>query len=773
MERRTIAVNTQHTGDHSRDSRGYAEPMTSEELDKLLSEDWLRQMVKAVREGDVKQKDRLPFVCPHYARFRNNHRAQADIIPEAFTYITCVDVDDKSKVEEAISKTKALIADDMSDWQELILRMDYSARKKLHIWLRLPVGKTIAETQSEFCKEIGIPYDESCITPERFIYLTGIDEEIYRSEHWLEPLSEQELEERREAFLMRGLDVDGREFPSTEIPNPSPDLPRGGGEDAPKSQPHCTEKARYIFKACMRECELEPEVLVVEGARHEAVKSILSVGATQLLTKDEFLGALSEMMPQNWQDKNIQTLVDDFYSKYHDPSQKMTQFQRRVLARSLKLNKPEESVSLKGDSPSVPPEMPKKLPKLIKLLTKNTPDVYKPAVAHAVFPALATHLYKVRFRYIDNVEHEATLMNVLMAGTGAGKDCITEPINRIMADIRRRDDENLAREEAWKNSVNSKGANKDKQQRPEGLIIQEIDTDVTPAAFVMRMSEADEHFLYVILNEIEQFDALKGNGRTGQQFQIMCLAFDHNHRYGQTRIGTQSVTKKVKIRFNWNASTTIQSGQQYFRNVLTKGPLSRINFCTIPEREIGAEMPVYGTYDAAFDEELRPYIERLCSARGLIDCPQAAQLAKKLNQENAEFSQLSQNRTFENFSFRANVIAYLKACVLYVANDYQWDKTIEDFIRWSLRYDLWCKMQFFGAAIERANSSAERIGTRGPRNLLELLPDVFTIEDAARVRRQQGLDTDNTRNMVSQWKKREYVVQMTDDSFQKLKFKNL
>jgi hypothetical protein len=394
-------------------------------------------------------------------------------------------------------------------------------------------------------------------------------------------------------------------------------------------------------------------------------------------------------------------------------------------------------------------------------------------VAHAVFPALATHLYKVRFRYIDNVEHEATLMNVLMAGTGAGKDCITEPINRIMADIRRRDDENLAREEAWKNSVNSKGANKDKQQRPEGLIIQEIDTDVTPAAFVMRMSEADEHFLYVILNEIEQFDALKGNGRTGQQFQIMCLAFDHNHRYGQTRIGTQSVTKKVKIRFNWNASTTIQSGQQYFRNVLTKGPLSRINFCTIPEREIGAEMPVYGTYDAAFDEELRPYIERLCSARGLIDCPQAAQLAKKLNQENAEFSQLSQNRTFENFSFRANVIAYLKACVLYVANDYQWDKTIEDFIRWSLRYDLWCKMQFFGAAIERANSSAERIGTRGPRNLLELLPDVFTIEDAARVRRQQGLDTDNTRNMVSQWKKREYVVQMTDDSFQKLKFKNL
>ena len=535
-----IAINTKHYGDRSKDSRGYAEPMNREQVDSLLSEKWIRDMVADIRGGNNKAKDWLPFACPHYARFRNNHRAQADIIPEAFTYITCVDVDDKSKVEEAISKTKSLIADDMSDWQELILRMDYSARKKLHIWLRLPVGKTIAETQSEFCKEIGIPYDESCITPERFIYLTGIDEEIYRSEHWLEPLSEQELEERREAFLMRGLDVDGRVFPSTEIP-------QRGGEDAPKSQPHCTEKARYIFKACMRECELEPEVLVVEGARHEAVKSILSVGATQLLTKDEFLGALSEMMPQNWQDKNIQTLVDDFYSKYHDPSQKMTQFQRRVLARSLKLNKPEEPVAEDNDEPETPPEMPKKLPKLIQLLLSRTPDIYKPAVAHAVFPALAAHLYKVKFRYIDNVLHEATLMNVLMAGTGAGKDCISQPINYIMADIRKRDAENLERERQWKQEVNSKGANKDKRQRPEGLIIQEVDPDMTNPAFVLRMSEADGHFLYTKMNEIDQFDALRGSGKGGQQFQIMCLAFDPGNRYGQTRVGAQSVTEKVWV----------------------------------------------------------------------------------------------------------------------------------------------------------------------------------------------------------------------------------
>ena len=756
-----IAINTKHYGDRSKDSRGYAEPMNREQVDSLLSEKWIRDMVADIRGGNNKAKDWLPFACPHYARFRNNHRAQADIIPEAFTYITCVDVDDKSKVEEAISKTKALIADDMSDWQELILRMDYSARKKLHIWLRLPVGKTIAETQSEFCKEIGIPYDESCITPERFIYLTGIDEEIYRSEHWLEPLSEQELEERREAFLMRGLDVDGREFPSTEIP-------KKGGEDAPKSQPHCTEKARYIFKACMRECELEPEVLVVEGARHEAVKSILSVGATQLLTKDEFLGALSEMMPQNWQDKNIQTLVDDFYSKYHDPSQKMTQFQRRVLARSLKLNKPEEPVAEDNDEPETPPEMPKKLPKLIQLLLSRTPDIYKPAVAHAVFPALAAHLYKVKFRYIDNVLHEATLMNVLMAGTGAGKDCISQPINYIMADIRKRDAENLERERQWKQEVNSKGANKDKRQRPEGLIIQEVDPDMTNPAFVLRMSEADGHFLYTKMNEIDQFDALRGSGKGGQQFQIMCLAFDPGNRYGQTRVGAQSVTEKVCIRFNWNASTTIAKGQRYFRNVLTDGPISRINFCTIPEREIGAEMPVYGTYDAAFEEELRPYIERLTKAVGEIECPQAFRLAHQTKEENAEFARLSQSRVFENLSFRGNVIAWLKGCLLYVANDYKWDKTIEDFVRWSLQYDMWCKMRFFGEAIENAEY-VEQKTKPGPRNLLELLPDEFTLQDAVNVRRQQGMDAQGCKHMITMWKARGYVSQITDHSYKKVK----
>ena len=529
----------------------------------------------------------------------------------------------------------------------------------------------------------------------------------------------------------------------------------------------------------MKEAELTADVLIVEGHRHEALKSILSVGATQLLTKPELMGVLKVRMAQNWQDKNIKQLVDDFYSKYYDPNQKMSQFQRKVLAKSLKItqkgrfslcNSEGDNGEITQKEPSLLcslPEMPKRLPKVVQLLTSKTPDIYKPAVAHAIFPALGAHLWKVRFPYIDNVMHEATFMNVLMAGTGAGKDCISQPINHIMADIRKRDAENLKREADWKKEVNSKGSNKDKRQRPEGLVIQEVDPDMTNPAFVMRMAEADEHFLYTKMNEIDQFDALRGSARGSQQFQIMCLAFDPDNRYGQTRVGTQSVTEKVCIRFNWNAATTIQKGQRYFRNVLTDGPISRINFCTIPEREIGADMPVYGTYDSSFDEELRPYIDRLCRAAGVIDCPQAFRLAKKLKDECAEFARLSQSRVYENLSFRANVIAYLKACVLYICNDYRWSKEIEDFVRWSLQYDLHCKMTFFGEAIENANRSAEETPRRGPRNLLKLLPDEFTIHDADLIRQANGMDSRGTRNMLSQWVHRGYLLQMTDDSFKK------
>ena len=777
-----IAGNSQHTG--GRRNRGYAESWTREQLDGLLSEDWLKKMVADIRGGDEKLKDKLPFICPHYSAFQNNHRAQKDIIPEAFTFMTCVDVDDLKLVGKAIKSTKAVIADEMSDWQELVLRMDYSARKKLHIWLRLPVGKTIGETQEAFCKEIDIPYDESCVTPERYIYLTGIEEEIYRSEHWLEAIPEAELEERREAFLMRGLDVDGRKLVSNskEIRSQGDSLTNTNlTNDTNNKTPNlqnsleytpADDRTMYIFRECMKEEGVSERDLVDEGGRHNSVKMVLSQ-CNQLLTQEETLGVLKDMMPEHWDDDNIKDLVKAYYTDYYNKNQRLTAFQKKVFRESKRLAlAADDQTSDNAQNQDAPPEMPAKKPKLIELITSRTPDIYKAAVAHAAFPSLATHLCGVRFTYTDNVEHEATLMNCLMAGTGAGKGCIDEPIRHIMADIKHRDEENERREAEWKKDCQKKGANKDKLVRPEGLVIQMIDPDMTKPALVTRMDEAEGHFVYVKLNELDLFEQLKG--QTGKQhFQLMCLAFDPGAEYGQTRIGTQSVTARPVCRFNWNACTTILKGRKFFSRVLTDGPISRINFCTIPETEIGAEQPVYGAYDVAFDEALKPYIDNLVSARGLIDCPQATKLAKKLQQECAEFARLSQSEVYWNLSHRACVIAWLKACVLYVANGQKWETSIEDFIRWSLNYDLWCKMQFFAADIEKAVSGDERVGTRGPRNLLELLPDTFTLQDANRVRQQQGLDTKNTQRMISVWKCRNYVFQISDFSFQKSdKFKN-
>lgn len=780
----SIAVNTQHTGDPRKDNRGYVETMTSEQFDKLLQELWLKGMVAEIRGGKEKRKDNLPYTCPHYHQFRNNHRAQADIIPEEFTFMTCVDIDAKELVNDAIEVALTLNKDPLSVWYDMVLRMEYSARKKLHIYIRIPIGMTIEEAQRDFCQALGVPYDESCITPERFIYITGNEEEIYRSPHWLEPIPEEELAERREAYRSRGLDVDGRPLRGNEevlVGQPEEESQPATAQDngqcsIDNSLKPADARTLYIFDACIEEANLTPEMLIVKGHRHEALKSILSVGATQLLKKEELLAVLKVRMEKNWQDKNIQQLVDDFYSKYYDSSQKMSQFQRNVFAKSLayidisssqKEAGANDGQSLMTDGVAIPPKMPKKLPSLIKLLVSKIPSIYKPAVAHAVFPALATHLCQVRFVYTDNMEHEATLMNCLMAGTGAGKSCIDKPIERIMADIMRRDEVNLRREAEWKNDCRKKSANKEKPPRPEGLVIQIIDPDMTNPALVLRMDEAEGHFVYVKLNELELFNQLKGT--TGRQhFQLMCLAFDPGATYGQTRVGTDSVTARPQCRFNWNACTTIKMGRKYFRKVLTDGPISRINFCTIPEQEIGANQPKYGQYDAAFDEALKPYIDNLVGASGQINCPQAYKLIKKLQKECSDYASQSQSQTYWNLSHRACVIAWLKACVLYVANGLKWEREIDDFIRWSLNYDLWCKMRFFGAEIEQAEQGEDaRIGSRGPKNMLSQLPDKFTIEDVKSIRQKQGMSEEGTSKMVSQWKSRGYILQLTVDSFSK------
>ena len=848
---------TQHVialNPHRKGNKGKVFSNSMAVYDKVIASPEIRKMIQqirgelpipkvnandeeAVKKAQDRLKSELPFFCPHYGIFKNNVRRQENAQPESFMFQTIIDVDDREYVDKAIEKARELNCSD-SIWNGSLLHLCYSARKKLHIGIRLPVGMTIEETQKAYCEALGVPYDESCITPERMIYLTDKDSEIYRSKMWCAVLSEKEILMRRQAYLDRGLTVDGRgkvnslqlkvnsngknnennrlsgNDGNTAVSAGSAVQPAQPGDSHGADAPHigdsggnqnaggleAREKNLIAFDLFTQAAGLGGMEIDTVGSRHSSLLAIMSAGASRVMEEEELMKVVRVKMPSYYQENDCHQLIHDFYAKYADNTKPMSREVMRVNALAeqkasqqvnslqLKVNRAKQQVNslqLTGnradeDYPD-PPEMPKKLPKLVELLISRTPEIYKPAVAHAIFPPLATHLWKTRFRYIDNVEHEARLMTLLLAGTGAGKSSVNRPIDFIMEDIRLRDAENLKREKAWKDEMLRKGANKDKRKRPENLIIQEIDADMTNPAFVMRTAEAQEHFLYTSLNELDQFDALKGSGN--QQFRIMCLAADPGNKYGQTRVGTMSITERVTIRFNWNASTTIQKGQRYFSKVLTDGPISRINFCTIPEREIGEDMPVYGTYDESYREALRPYIENLNKVTGLIECKEAFQLALKLKDENAEFARLSQDRTFENLSFRANVIAYLKACVLYVANGCKWEPEIDEFIRWSEQYDLYCKMRFFGDMIAKENFMAEKSSKRGPQNLLQILPDNFTAAQLLAIRLEHGLDAKGTDMMIRQWLHRKYIrraYQYTGkrdscdscDSFEKLKYRH-
>ena len=825
-------------------NKGSASCQPLSEYDKTISLPWLHEMVLQIRgEKSIRSVDRadeakiakaqqrikgqLPFRCAHYYRFLKNRRAQDNADPTAFLFQTTVDVDDKEYVEQAIERARELNCSD-TIWKGMLLHLEYSARKKLHIDIRMPVGMTIEETQRAYCEALGVPYDESCISPERMIFITDKDSEIYRSKEWYGVLPAEEISLRREAFVKRGLTIDGRGKQNFPQISQIPQIHSAGSENVNSNhnvqnskfnvqsnrfqgtngdnavsagtavQPaqsgdshrvndsylshagdsqnaggvatrEASEKNLIAFELFKEAVGLSGMDIDTVGSRHSSLLAIMSAGASRVMSEDELMKVVAKKMPSYYEERDCHQLIHDFYAKYGDSSKPFSRDVIRINATAEKaaiqqvdsLQFKVKSSNLNAQSndgedeyPPAPP-MPKKLPKLVELLVSQTPDVYKPAVAHAIFPPLATHLWKTRFRYIDNVEHEATLMCCLLAGTGAGKSCVQMPISMIMEDIRKRDMENLKREKEWKDELMRKGANKDKRKRPENLIIQTIDADMTNPAFVMRTAEAQGHFLYTSLNEIDQFDALKGIGN--QHFRIMCLAFDPGNEYGQTRVGLQSVTERVTIRFNWNASTTIEKGKRYFSKVLTDGPISRINFCTIPERLIGEDIPIYGNYDDEFRAQLRPYIENLCKASGLVDCPEAFSLAMKLKDENAEFSRLSQNRIYENFTFRGNVIGYLKACVLYVANGFRWEPEIEEFIRWSEQYDLYCKMRFFEDGIKTASTSAEKSTSHGPSNLLQQLPDEFMYQQAVEVRQKNGLSADGTKNMLYAWAHRGYI----------------
>ena len=762
---------------------------------------------QAVKKAQERLKSELPFFCPHYGMFKNNVRRQEAALPESFLFQTIIDVDDKEYVEKAIEKARELNCSS-GIWNGSLLHLCYSARKKLHIGIRMPVGMTIEETQKAYCEALGVPYDESCITPERMIFLTDKDSEIYRSKMWCAVMPESEIQARRKAFLDRGLTVDGRgdakvnslQFTVNSNDNDNVQNNRLSGNYGTGELGEASEKNLIAFDLFVQSAGLEGMAIDTVGSRHSSLLAIMSAGASRVMSEEELMKVVRTKMPSYYQEPDCHQLIHDFYAKYADSSKPMSRDVIRVNAlaeqkanevkseeRRVKNSNADGNYTVQSSNLQVqssdedypePPAMPEKLPKLVELLISRTPEIYKPAVAHAIFPPLATHLWQTSFRYIDNVVHEATLSTCLLAGTGAGKSSVDKPIRYIMEDIRKRDAENLKREKEWKEEVTRKGANKDKRKRPDNLVIQEIDADMTSPAFVMRTAEAQGRFLYTSLNELDQFDALRGSGN--QQFRIMCLAFDPFNLFGQQRVGVQSVTERVTIRFNWNASTTIQKGQRYFSKVLTDGLISRINFCTIPEREIGDEMPVYGDYDDAYREALKPYIENLNNARGLIDCPEAFQLALKLKDENAEFSRLSQDRVYENLSFRANVIAYLKACVLYVANGCKWEPEIDEFIRWSERYDLYCKMRFFGDAIKRANDTGEKSSKRGPSNMLMQLPDEFTYQQVIDLRVANGMSQKGTSKMLGNWKDRHYIRAKENDSvpqflsssvFIKLKFR--
>ena len=892
--------------------------------DTLIAQPWLKGVIAQIRgekaipgvdAGDEKAvkkareglKRQLPIRAIHYSKFRNNHRSSEDADPESFLFQTTIDVDDVEYVDAALEKARELNCSN-TIWKGKLLHLEYSARKKLHIDIRMPMGMTIEETQKAYCEAAGIPYDKSCITPERIIFITDKDSEIYRSKEWYGVLPDEEIKARREAFLKRGLTIDGKgtarysllagdcksperlagDFQGQVHNSKSPEHLTGdfqgqvhndsnhkvqssnlkvqsnddvqdnrfqgtdsysavssgaaiqpaqpgnshradddyishtGGSQktgrlAAQAAESASEKNLIAFDLFQDSAGLKGMNIDTIGSRHSSLLAIMSAGASRVMSEEELMKVVAKRMPSYYQENDCHQLIHDFYSKYGDSSKPFSRDVIRVNALAEQAAKsllagdcksPERLTgdflagqngysSLAGDCKSperlagdfmgqmagnanhtvqssnlnaqgededypAPPPMPKKLPKLVELLISKTPEIYQPAVAHAIFPSLATHLWRTRFRYIDNVEHEATLMTCLLAGTGAGKSCVQKPIDFIMEDIRKRDQENLKREKEWKDEMMRKGANKDKRKRPENLIIQEIDADMTNPAFVMRTAEAKEHFLYTSLNEIDQFDALKGSGF--QQFRIMCLAFDPGNLYGQTRVGTQSVTERVTIRFNWNASTTIHKGIRYFKRVLTDGPVSRINFCTIPERDIGEDIPIYGTYDEEFRKSLKPYIDNLCMASGLVECKEAFHLAEVLKDENAEFSRLSQDRVYENLSFRANVIGYLKACVLYVANGYQWEPEIEDFIRWSERYDLYCKMRFFGDAIKKAERDGDQESKKGPASILAFLPDKFSYQQVESLRLKNDMNAKGTAKMLRNWLHRGYIEKEESDS---------
>ena len=719
----------------------------------------LAEMCRRITYGHDKVKRKLPIWTPCCAEFKNNHRAVKDAVKPLPRLM--LDFDEKGHSKEILERSLKLQQD--GKWE--ILLVEESVRKGTHVLIALPEGMTAQEAQQRFSEDVGFQADPALKDVARCIYMVPMSYTLYVNEAMFEP--------QRLSPQVTRTDTDGNSHSDgalapiviqttagrktlEDMLQPKVDASEILRRDAPlddnhsKTYPQTHEEIPYenIVEVLEEQMGGRPDI----GSRNNFIFSMAC--HLRYVCNDDPLW-IAQVLPTYGEEK--EKWMATIRSACNRSQTKMVP---RIIKRTLAICKQrglEEDAELNPQDAELPPPMPENLPPLIRLLLSCTPQIYRPAVAHAVFPALGTHLWQTTFRYIDNTLHEATLATLLMAPTGSGKSCVNQPIDYIMADIRERDRLSMEKERNWKRDTQSKGANKDKKQRPEGIIIQEIDPDSTSAAFVQRMADAEGRFLYARMNEIQQLNNLSSRGGSQNVFDLLCLAFDYGNIYGQTRVGTSSVSERVCVRFNYNVSTTVRKGQAYFSRVLTDGPVSRLNICTIPERAIGSDMPVYGSYGEGFAQELKPYIDRLTNARGLIECAEASDLSRRLVAECAEFARLSQSRVYENLSFRANVIAFLKAMVLYVAHGEVWTPEMEDFVRWSLKYDLWCKMQFFGKDIEDQEEGDNRRPTKGPQNLLDQLPDVFTREEAGWMRQRLGIRGGSLRQMLGNWKNRGYI----------------
>ena len=796
MSRRLIAMNPNRNANMGKISTYLLDYYT-----ELTKQPWLSQLVGQIRDLTAKQeemkageaykqldkqvgflKKQLPFRSPHYYHFLDDHRAQKTIDPEAFTFQTTVDIDNPEEVEVAVKNALLLngmfddaeeklfremifSADDIELWKGKVLHVERSARNKAHIDIRIPVGMTIAEAQSAFCKLIHATEDPSCVTPERIIFITDATSQIYTADDWYKRLDEEAVAEYREAYRKRGLDIDGRPLDISSSSAPTVDFQPIESEE---------EKARKAANAAQYE-------QTYDGVPYEEItKALVELmgGAPAHGNRNNFIYREACLLryicnsEAAWIKQVIAIFGEDEAKAFASvesackvaQSTEMPLLVKQAIELARKNYLAKQATEKAGIYADVPPQMPAKLPKLVKLLTSKVPADFKPAVAMAVFPPLAAHLKGVSFRYTDNQVHEPAMMNLLVAAMSSGKSLVNGPIDCIIDDLVQMDKVNRQKEQDWKDEVSTMGDNKKKPVRPEDICIRIVSPDLTRAAYIQRLDDvqkAGDGFLYCKMDEV---DMLK---KFNDPSQLIRCCWDCSLD-GQERVGVKSVTAQVKTRFNWNASSTIAVTQKFFSvREVADGAVSRLSLATIIRPDF-APRPVVGEYDALFKAQLAPYIHHLNGTSGFKDCKKARLLIERLENEIMETAQLAYNKPYAEFAKRGLANGFRRAMVLYLANGEKWEKSIEDFIEWSVKYDLWCKMRFFGNQMQEAIDADSRMvyHATGVSNLLLFVHDTFDKVEIQRVCQIHGTKT-KLAILLCNWKKRGFIVKNEDGTFSK------